>query len=66
MRALIVCPLLVALALVAGCDKPSEAKSSVDITGGGKKAMERAQDVSKVLDAGAARSLEAADQQSKP
>jgi hypothetical protein len=54
MRALV---LLFLATLLAGCDgKPQPA---VDITGGGKKAMERAKDVSKALEAGAERTREA-------
>jgi hypothetical protein len=54
MRALV---LLFLTTLLAGCDgKPQPA---VDITGGGKKAMERAKDVSKALEAGAERTREA-------
>jgi hypothetical protein len=54
-RALVVLMFLVTL--LAGCDgKPQPA---VDVTGGGKKAMERAKDVSKTLEAGAQRNREA-------
>jgi hypothetical protein len=45
---------------LTGCDaKPKQ--PTVDLTGGGKKAIERAQDVSKTLEAGAARTREAED-----
>jgi hypothetical protein len=44
-------------ALVAACD--SEPKPAVDLTRGGKKAIERAQDVSKTLEAGMQRNREA-------
>jgi hypothetical protein len=49
--------IVLAAALLAGCD--SKPKPTVDVTGGGTKAMERAQDVSKVLEQGAARTREA-------
>ena len=54
MRALIVSVLAT---LLAACD--SKPQPAVDITGGGKKAIERAQDVSKTLEAGAQRNREA-------
>ena len=44
-------------ALVAACD--SKPQPTVDLTRGGKKAMERAQDVSKTIEAGAQRNREA-------
>jgi hypothetical protein len=43
--------------LLAACD--SKPKPAADITRGGTKAMERAKDVSKVLEQGAARAREA-------
>lgn len=43
--------------LVAACDR--EPKPVVDLTSGGKKAIERAQDVSKTLEAGMQRNREA-------
>jgi hypothetical protein len=46
-----------AAALVAACE--GERKPAVDPMSGGKKAIERAQDVSKTLEAGAQRSREA-------
>jgi predicted small secreted protein len=49
--------LVLATTLLAACD--NKAKPTVDITRGGAKAMERAQDVSKVLEQGAARTREA-------
>ena len=54
MRVLI---LVVLATLLAACD--SKPKPAVDVTGGGKKAIERAQDVSKTLEAGAQRNREA-------
>jgi hypothetical protein len=48
---------VLATALLGACD--SKPKPTVDITRGGTKAMERAQDVSKVLEQGAARTREA-------
>jgi hypothetical protein len=48
--------IVLAIAVVAACD--SKPKPTVDITRGGTKAMERAQDVSKVLEQGAARTRE--------
>ncbi len=51
--------IVLAAATFAACDgKP---KPPVDITRGGTKAMERAQDVSKVLEQGAARTRETED-----
>jgi hypothetical protein len=49
--------IVLAAALAAACD--SKPKPAADITRGGTKAMERAQDVSKVLEQGAARTREA-------
>jgi hypothetical protein len=49
--------IVLAAATVAACD--SKPKPTVDITRGGTKAMERAQDVSKVLEQGANRAREA-------
>ena len=49
--------IVLAAAFVAACD--SKPKPTADITRGGTKAMERAQDVSKVLEQGAARTREA-------
>jgi hypothetical protein len=49
--------IVLAAALLAGCD--SKPKPTVDITGGGTKAMERAKDVATVLEQGAARTREA-------
>jgi hypothetical protein len=51
--------IVLAAATLAACD--SKPKPTVDITRGGTKAMERAQDVSKVLEQGAARTREAED-----
>ena len=49
--------LVVLATLLAACDgKPQPA---VDVTSGGKKAIERAQDVSKTLEAGMQRNREA-------
>ncbi len=49
--------IVLAATFVAACD--SKPKPTVDITGGGTKAMERARDVSKVLEQDAARTREA-------
>ena len=49
--------IVLAVAFFSACD--SKPKPTVDITRGGTKAMERAQDVSKVLEQGAARTREA-------
>jgi len=49
--------IVLAAAFFSACD--SKPKPTVDITRGGTKAMERAQDVSKVLEQGAARTREA-------
>jgi len=49
--------IVLATAFFSACD--SKPKPTVDITRGGTKAMERAQDVSKVLEQGAARTREA-------
>jgi hypothetical protein len=51
--------IFLAAAAVAACD--SKPMPTVDVTRGGAKAMERAQDVSKVLEQGAARTREAED-----
>jgi hypothetical protein len=53
--------LLIVLAgtLLAACDSKPKDATAVDITRGGTKAMERARDVSKVLEEGAARTREA-------
>jgi hypothetical protein len=48
--------LVLVLAGLAACD--SKPKPTADITRGGTKAVERAQDVSKVLEQGAARARE--------
>jgi hypothetical protein len=48
--------LVLGLAGLAACD--SKPKPTADITRGGTKAIERAQDVSKVLEQGAARARE--------
>jgi hypothetical protein len=60
------CAGLVLLAvLIAACDgKPKD--STVDITRGGTKAIDRAKDVSKVLEQGAARAREAEDASGDP
>jgi hypothetical protein len=54
MRALV---LVLLAAFLTACD--SKPKPAVDLTSGGKKAIERAQDVSKTLEAGAQRNREA-------
>jgi hypothetical protein len=51
--------IVLAAAFLAACD--SKSTPTVDITRGGTKAMERAQDVSKVLEQGANRAREAED-----
>jgi hypothetical protein len=55
---------LVVACVLAACDgKPKE--STVDITRGGTKAIDRAKDVSKVLEQGAARARAADDEAKK-
>jgi hypothetical protein len=54
-----------ATVLVAACDGKSKDPTAVDITRGGTKAMERARDVSKVLEEGAGRAREAEDAAAK-
>ena len=51
--------LVLATALLGACDNKAKDSTAVDITRGGTKAMERAKDVSKVLEQGAARTREA-------
>ena len=51
--------LVLATALVAACDNKAKDSSAVDVTRGGAKAMERARDVSKVLEQDAARTRDA-------
>ncbi len=51
---------LVAVALAA-CDSKPKESGTVDLTRGGTKAMERARDVGKTLEQGAARAREAED-----
>ncbi len=51
--------LLAAAAFLAACDNKAKDSTAVDITRGGTKAMERARDVSKVLEQDAARTREA-------
>ena len=53
--------LVLACAFIAACDNKAKDSTAVDITRGGTKAMERAQDVSKVLEKGAARTREVED-----
>jgi hypothetical protein len=48
-----------AAAVLAACDSKPKDPTAVDITRGGTKAMERARDVSKVLEQDAARTREA-------
>jgi len=55
-RALLI---ILATAFLAACDNKAKDSTAVDITGGGTKAMERARDVSKVLEEGAARTRDA-------
>lgn len=56
---------LVALALFAvalgACDSKPKDSGAVDLTRGGTKAMDRAKDVAKTLEQGAARAREAED-----
>ena len=51
---------IVAVALAA-CDSKPQDSGAVDLTRGGTKAMDRAKDVSKTLEQGAARAREAED-----
>lgn len=51
--------IVLAAALLAACDNKAKDSTAVDITRGGTKAMERAKDVSNVLEQGAARSRDA-------
>jgi len=55
-RALLI---ILATAFLAACDNKAKDSTAVDITRGGTKAMERARDVSKVLEEGAARTRDA-------
>ena len=50
-----------AFALLAACDSKPKDSTAVDITRGGTKAMERARDVSRVLEDGAARAREGSE-----
>jgi hypothetical protein len=50
---------------LAACDNKSKDSTAVDITRGGTQAMERARDVSKVLEEGAGRAREAEDAAAK-
>jgi hypothetical protein len=51
--------IVLATALVSACDNKAKDSTAVDITRGGTKAMERAKDVSSVLEQGAARARDA-------
>ena len=51
--------IVLATALLAACDNKAKDSTAVDITRGCTKAMERAKDVSNVLEQGAARSRDA-------
>ena len=51
--------LLLPAAFLAACDNKAKDSTAVDVTRGGTKAMERARDVSKVLEQDAARTREA-------
>ena len=51
--------IVLAAAVLAACDNKAKDSTAVDITRGGTKAMERARDVSKVLEQDAARTREA-------
>jgi len=55
-RALLI---ILATAFLAACDNKAKDSTAVDITRGGTKAMERARDVSKGLEEGAARTRDA-------
>ncbi len=51
--------LVLAAVAAAACDNKAKDSTAVDITRGAAKTMERAQDVSKVLEQGAARARDA-------